>query len=79
MNKAWRTNIAANTNIVTPMRPSSSRQAMGRANHGASQRAPKPSMENHNALALPAPAMNQGWRAAGCWAPMLPTSSTVSR
>ena len=65
--------------MVTPITPSSTCQARGRANHGASHRAPKPSDTNHSALALLAPAMNQPRSTAGCWAPMLPTSSTVSR
>ena len=70
---------ADSTNMVTPIRPSSACHDLGRANHGASHRAPKPSSANQNRLAPLAPAMNQPRSAAGCWAPMLPTNSTVSR
>lgn len=65
--------------MVAPINPSSACQALGRANQGASHRAPYPSSANQNRLALPAPAMNQPRSAVGCYAPMLPTSSTVSR
>ena len=65
--------------MVTPIRPSSACQDLGRPNEGASQRAPKPSNANQNKLALLAPAMDQPRSVAGCWAPMLPTKSTVSR
>ena len=46
---------------------------------GASQRAPKPSPTNHSALALVAPSQKKPCAPAGCCAPILPTSSTVSR
>jgi hypothetical protein len=58
--------MAANVSIVTPISPSSTCQALGRANQGANQRAPKPSAANHIALALLAPAMNQGCSEFGC-------------
>ena len=64
----------ANTAIVTPISPSSTRQAVGRANHGASQRAPTPIRLNQARLAVLAPVANQP-----CCAPRSPTSSTVSR
>ena len=43
---AWRAIATASTAIVTPISPSSTRQAVGRANQGASQRAPTPSRLN---------------------------------
>ena len=45
----------ASTAIVTPISPSSTRQAVGRANQGASQRAPTPSRLNQTTLAVLAP------------------------
>ncbi len=47
------------TPIVSPTKPSNTCQARGRANHGASQRAPKPSKPNHTAHMFAAQALTQ--------------------
>ena len=53
------TSMTASTSMVRPIRPSSTCQARGRANQGASTRAPKPSRPNQAALAVAA--LGIGW------------------
>ena len=50
------TNKIASTHMVKPMKASNTCQALGRANKGASQRAPNPNNPNQNRLAKLAPA-----------------------
>ncbi len=70
---------AANTHIITAIAISNICHARGFAKTGASQRAPKPKLANQSALALHAPAMKTHSMGAGCCAPTLPMSNTVSR
>ena len=75
---ARRSSSAASTVIVRPTRPSRICQARGRANQGASRRAPKPSSPNQRrlaALAAAAGAHHRGLRRAGA----LPAGAPVSR
>jgi hypothetical protein len=65
--------------MVAPISPSSTCQAWGGQTTAPASARRSPAALNQATLAQAAPATNQPRKATGCCAPMLPTSSTVSR